>query len=73
MLWLSRKHMPRSGQAVEEFTRFIAAMQLPQNVSVDHTPFFEDDAMTLSITFPNRKSLQHAWEKIRHATNRNDN
>lgn len=73
MLWLSRKHMPRSSQAAEEFRHFIAAMQLPKNVSVVHTPFFEDDSMILSITFPNRKSLQDAWEKIRHAAHGNDN
>ena len=73
MLWLSRNHMPRYRQAAEEFKRFIAAMHLPQNVSVDHTPFFEDDAMTLAITFPNRESLQHAWEKIRHAEPNSEN
>ena len=73
MLWLSRRHMPRSGQAKEEFSRFIAAMHLPRNVSVEHTPFFEDDSMTLSITFPNRESLQHAWEKMRYATDNNEN
>lgn len=73
MLWLSRRHMPRSTQAEEEFGRFMAAMQLPKNVSVAHTPFFEDDAMTLSITFPNKKSLQQAWGKIRHATHNDTN
>jgi ParB/RepB/Spo0J family partition protein len=73
MTWLSRKHMPRSTQAEEEFNRFITTIKLPQNVSVVHTPFFEDDSLTLSIRFPNRNSLQHAWEKIRHATHNNDN
>jgi ParB-like chromosome segregation protein Spo0J len=73
MLWLSRKHMPRFSQAAEEFRHFIAAMQLPKNISVAHTPFFEDDSMILSITFSNRKSLQDAWEKIRHAAYGNDN
>jgi hypothetical protein len=73
MLWLSRRHMPRCGQAAEEFNRFITAMRLPQNASVEHTPFFEDDSMTLSITFPNRESLQHAWEKIRYTTDSNNN
>jgi hypothetical protein len=73
MFWLSRKHMPRYGQAAEEFSRFINAMQLPQNASIGHTPFFEDDSMTLTITFSNRKSLQYAWEKIRHTTQNSDN
>lgn len=73
MLWLSCRHMPRSAQAEEEFSRFLAALQLPPNVSVQHTPFFEDDSITLSITFPNRKYLHQAWEKIRHATHNTDN
>ena len=73
MLWLSRSQMPRYSEAAEQFKRFVTAMHLPQNVSVDHTPFFEDDALTLSITFTNRKSLQHAWEKMRHAVHSSDN
>ena len=73
MLWLSSRHRPRSTQAEEEFARFIAALQLPRNVSVQHTPFFEDDSITLSITFGNRKSFHRAWEKIRHATHSTDN
>jgi len=73
MTWLSRKHKPRTLQAEEEFNRFISAIRLPKNVSVAHTPFFEDDAVTLSITFRNRESLQKTWEKINHATRDNDN
>lgn len=73
MSWLSRKHKPRYGQASDEFRRFITGMQLPQNVTVEHTPFFEDESMTLTITFPNRKSLQHAWEKIRITTQNSNN
>lgn len=61
---LSRKYMPRSSHAADEFRRFAASMHLPQNVSVDHTPFFEDDSVTLSITFSNRESVQNAWKKI---------
>ncbi len=73
MHWLSRKYMPRSSQSEDEFKRFIAAMQLPQNVSADHTPFFEDDSVTLSITFPNRKSVQHAWKTIKNTIRNSDN
>ena len=73
MLWLSRKHMPRARLAAEEFSRYVAALKLPENVSVAHTPFFEDDSVILSITFSNRKSLQHAWKKISHETGNSDN
>jgi hypothetical protein len=73
MTWLSRKHKPRTLLAEEEFSRFVSAIRLPKNVSVAHTPFFEDDAVTLAITFRNRESLQKIWEKIKHATRDNDN
>ncbi len=62
---LSRKHMPRSSSAADEFKRFAASMHLPKNASLNHTPFFEDDCVTLSINFSNRKSVQNAWEKIK--------
>lgn len=73
MLWLTDKHMPRYTQATAEFRRFITQLHLPKNVSVAHTPCFEDDEMTLSITFSDRKSLQHAWDRIRHTTHSNEN
>jgi ParB-like chromosome segregation protein Spo0J len=73
MLWLQNRHMPRSRQATEEFDRFINALQLPGNVSVTHTPYFEDDAITLSITFQDRKSLQQSWDKIRQAAYPDEN
>ena len=65
MNWLSRKHMPRSSSAADEFKRFAASMHLPENVSLTHTPFFEDDSVTLSINFSNRKPVQNVWKKIK--------
>ena len=73
MTWLARRHKSRSIYAEEEFNRFINEIRLPGNVSVTHTPFFEDDAVTLSITFRNRSFLLQAWEKIKHVTRDNEN
>lgn len=73
MTWLARRHKSRSIHAEEEFNRFINEIRLPGNVSVTHTPFFEDDAVTLSITFRNRSFLLQAWEKIKHDTRDNEN
>ncbi len=67
MHWLHRKHMPRSTRAAAEFSRFVADLQLPPHVTVTHTPSFEDDTITLSISFPDRKSLQNTWKQIKHA------
>jgi len=66
MRYLSRKHFPRSSMAEEEFNNFTSAMHLPQNVTIEHAPYFENDSMTLSITFPDRESLKNNWEKMRH-------
>jgi len=73
MTWLARRHKSRSIHAEEEFNRFVNEIRLPRNVSVAHTPFFEDDAVTLSITFRNRSFLLQAWEKIKHVTRDNEN
>ena len=73
MSWLSRKYMPRNSQAEDEFKRFAASMRLPQNVSVDHTPYFEDDSVTLSITFSNREAVQNAWKTIKDTIRDQDN
>ena len=72
MAWLTRKHAPRSRQAEAEFTDFVAEMRLPDKVTIQHTPFFEDDAVTLSIPFSNRKSLQEAWKSIKNALYENE-
>jgi ParB-like chromosome segregation protein Spo0J len=73
MHYLSRKQMPRSSQAEDEFKRFSASMDLPENVTVDHTPYFEDDSVTLSINFPNRESVQKSLKKIKDAIRKSDN
>ena len=73
MTWLSRRHMPRSSQAKAEFAHFVSALQLPDTATVDHTPSFEDDEVSLSLTFANRKSLQDTWDKIRNAFCEKDN
>jgi ParB family chromosome partitioning protein len=73
MIWLAERYKPRFTAAEEDFNHFITAIRLPQNVSVTHTPFFENDAVTLAITFRNRESLQNTWEKIKHATSDTDN
>jgi hypothetical protein len=73
MAWLHRNHMARLSRAKEEFNRFTRSLQLPGNAVVAHTEYFEDDQHTLSVTFPDRDSLQQAWEKISHALRNNEN
>lgn len=72
MAWLARRYRPRAMQAEEEYKCFIAGLKLPENVSISHTPFFENDGVTLSITFDNLKSLLHIWDKIKNETGQSD-
>jgi ParB family chromosome partitioning protein len=65
---LRRKYKPRSSQAEEEFNHFVSSLQLPENISVTHTPSFEDDLLTLAITVSDKKLLLKILSKIEDAT-----
>jgi hypothetical protein len=44
---------PSSSQAEEVFIKQVKALYLPKNYAVSHSPSFEKDEITLSITFKN--------------------
>ncbi len=44
---------PASGLAEEAFALQVKGLQLPTSYSISHSPFFEKDEVTLSITFKN--------------------
>jgi ParB family chromosome partitioning protein len=70
---LVRRYTPKSSQAEEEFNRFVASLHLPPNISVKHTPSFEDDSLTLAITLSDKKTLQELLNIIKDATRNPDN
>ncbi len=57
MLWLQKKQFPRSSQAEQEFKDFCKTLHLPQGAALQHSPFFEKDEITLTLTFKNRDEL----------------
>ena len=57
MAWLQKKQFPRLAQAEQEFKEFCRTLNLPQGASVQHSPFFEKDQVTLTLTFENREEL----------------
>jgi len=65
---LMRQYKPRSSKAEDEFNRLAASLQLPKNISITHTPSFEDDSLTLSITVSDKKTLLDILSKIKDAT-----
>ena len=68
MSYLMRRYKPRSSEAEVEFNRMAASLQLPKNLSVKHTPSFEDDSVTLAITLPDKTSLPDLIRIIKDAT-----
>jgi len=65
---LMRQYKPRSSKAEDEFNRLVTSLQLPKNISITHTPSFEDDSLTLAITFSDKKALLDILSKIKDAT-----
>lgn len=63
--WLYQQCYPKSKKAETDFNQFIAGLELTGTVHVQHTQSFENDAVSMSIVFKDRKELQTAWEKIR--------
>lgn len=65
MAWINKKRFPRLSEAEQEFRRFTGKLQLPKGVSLSHSPSFEKDELTLSITIEDQEKLQELWPKIK--------
>lgn len=63
---LQQEMNPSSSLAEGVFTKQVKTLQLPANYAISHSPSFEKDEITLSITFKNFAECQHylrAWQK----------
>jgi hypothetical protein len=49
---------PLSSQAEDEFLRKVRALRIPENCTIAHSPSFEKDEVTLSITFSNLSNCE---------------
>ncbi len=58
MGWLLEKQFPSYSQAEEEFTEFCRSCHLPPGATLHHSPFFEKDEISLTLTFKNREALR---------------
>ena len=65
MSWLKNKKSPRYSEAEKKFNRLISSLELPKNIRIAHTPFFENDLTTLSIHFKNLQQFMDKWQKIK--------
>ncbi len=63
--WLHSKCYPQSKEAEIAFNHFAAELKLADNIQIQHTRSFEDEAISLSIAFKDKNSFKAAWEKIK--------
>jgi len=62
---LQRLHSPALSGAEEGFVSWRHSLDLPPGCTVQHSPAFEQDTVSLTITFPNRHNLESYLEEIR--------
>ncbi|OGQ98715.1 MAG: hypothetical protein A2505_02015 [Deltaproteobacteria bacterium RIFOXYD12_FULL_55_16] len=64
MHWLTEQRFPSLTAAEQEFRSFAATLKLPNGLTLNHSPSFEQDQVHLSIPFGNREELRRAWPLI---------
>jgi ParB-like chromosome segregation protein Spo0J len=64
MSWLSAKKNPLYTETEKNFNQLITSLDLPKHITVAHTPFFENDMTTLTITFSDLEQFRKEWQKI---------
>jgi len=65
MSWLKSRKSPRYCEAEKKFNHLVSSLELPKNIRIAHTPFFENDLTTLSISFKNLQQFREKWQKIK--------
>jgi ParB family chromosome partitioning protein len=58
--WLHNECFPQFSQAENNFKRQVARLNLPSTMHISHTPAFENKEITLSLCFPDWRSLDKA-------------
>lgn len=62
--WLHSECFPSSVQAEEAFRKFTASLSLPREIRIAHTPFFEDDKMTITIECLSTEQCRQLVENV---------
>ncbi len=63
--WLDQQYQPRLTQAEEKFRKFSSQLQAPAHVQIKHSPFFEEEQVTLSMNFRNKEELARIWTQLK--------
>lgn len=62
--YLQEMYTPNLLQAEEMFRQFIREMKLPKQMTVEHSPAFEQDSFTLKIVFSNKNQISEKLPQI---------
>lgn len=65
LTWLAQRLHPRLQQAENRWRHFVSQLELPGPVSCTHSPSFERDEVTISITCPTKEAAQKLWQAIK--------
>lgn len=61
---LQHNHTPSLSEAESRFTGWKKGLALPDNCTVSHSPAFEQDSVTLSVTFTSRVQLEDCLKEM---------
>jgi ParB family chromosome partitioning protein len=65
MAILAEKRNPRLTAAEKGFRQFVGKLDLGKDAQVAHSPSFEKNEVSLSISFPTQNALETAWPAIK--------
>jgi len=63
--WLHDQCFPSLEIAENEFKQWVAELNLPPDISVSHTPYFEDNGVTASLSFDDFNALKNVLPEIK--------
>ena len=63
--YLQTAHAPQSTKAQSDFQELIQQLDMPEGTSLQHSPAFEKDEITLSLQFKDQKEFQAQWPKLK--------
>lgn len=61
---LGELHSPRLSTAERDFAALVSRLDLPKGAKLSHSPAFEKDEVTLTLTFADQSALVQAWPAL---------
>lgn len=65
MAQLQELRFPRSSAAEQDFSDFVSHIPLPKHMTISHSPSFEKDELSLTVTCGSKEELLHVIEQLK--------